>query len=77
MREARAARALVLRADVVPHVHRDDRTVLIRVDQHIQAIVESVANEWNVHAGAPAVVGLIVLAIVPNVNRYRRSTVNE
>ena len=51
MREARAAGPLVLRADVVPDVHRNDRTVLIGMDQHVQAVVESVANEWNVHAG--------------------------
>ena len=59
MGEARAAGPLVLRADVVPDVHRNDGAVLVRMDQHVQAVVESVANEWNVHVGSAAV-GLIV-----------------
>jgi hypothetical protein len=42
------------------------------MDQHVKAVVESVANEWNVHAAQQS--GLIVLAILPSVNRYRLRT---
>ena len=39
VRESRAARLLVLRADVVPHVDRDDRTIVILVHDHVEAVV--------------------------------------
>ena len=47
--ETRAARPLVLGPDVIPDVDRDDRTVGVRVDQHVEPVVEPVAHEGNVH----------------------------
>jgi hypothetical protein len=44
-----AARLLVFRSDVIPDVDRDDRTVPILVDEHIETIVEGMANERDVH----------------------------
>ena len=40
MREARLARILILRADVVPDVGRDNRRLAIFVDDDAQAIVQ-------------------------------------
>jgi len=40
MREARATRALVLRADVVPDVHTDDRRLVVLVHDHGQTVAQ-------------------------------------
>ena len=42
MREAGAARRLVLRADVIPEVHRHDRAGVILVDEHVEPVGERV-----------------------------------
>ena len=49
VREARSTRLLVLRADVVPDVDRDNRTVVILVHDHIEAVGELLMEERNVH----------------------------
>ena len=49
VRESRAPRLLVLRADVVPHVDRDNRTIVIFVHDHVEAVVEPLMDEWDVH----------------------------
>ena len=41
VREARLARLLVLRADVIPDVHRDDRRLVVLVDDQGEAVVEN------------------------------------
>ena len=50
MREARVPGRLVLRSDVIPDVDRDDRTAVVLVQQHVEAVRERVLGERNVHA---------------------------
>jgi hypothetical protein len=40
MRETRASAPLVLRADVVPQIDRDDRNATILVHDDVEAVVE-------------------------------------
>ena len=47
--EARAARLLVLRSDVVPEVHGDDRAPVVLVDQDRQAVGQHVLRIGDVH----------------------------
>ena len=49
--EARLARDLVLRADVVPEVDRDDRCEVILGDDDAQAVVETLVAERDVGDG--------------------------
>src|SRR5207253_4441404 len=54
MREARPTRYFILRADVIPDIHRDDRNAMILVDQHVEAVRERVLREGNVHQATSA-----------------------
>ena len=49
MREAGAARALVLRADVIPEVDGDDRARVVFVQEHVEAVGERVLREGELH----------------------------
>ena len=49
VREAGAARRLVLRPHVIPHVHRHDRAVVILVNDHRQAVWQRVAGVGDLH----------------------------
>ena len=40
MRKARLALGLVLRTDIVPHRHRDDRGLAVGMDDHVEPVVE-------------------------------------
>jgi hypothetical protein len=50
VREPRAARLLVLRPDVVPHVHGDNRAGAVLVDDDVQAVSEAMMRERDLHA---------------------------
>jgi hypothetical protein len=45
MRETRPARPLVLRADVIPDVHRHDRHVMVFVNDDVEAVVQRAFGE--------------------------------
>jgi hypothetical protein len=47
MRQSAAPDHLVLRSDVVPDVHRNDRQVMVLMDDHLEAVAEDVLGEWN------------------------------
>ena len=49
VREPRPAGHFVLRSDVVPDVHRDDRQRVILVDQHVESVGKRVLGERDVH----------------------------
>ena len=55
MREAGVSRLLVLGTDVVPDVDRDDRTVVIFVEEHVEAVRERVPREGELHRTVPQV----------------------
>ena len=57
--KAGVAGALVLRADVIPEVDRDDRARVVFVEQEVQAVVQRVAGEGNVHRKLPQVCMLL------------------
>ena len=48
VREAGAARALVLRADVIPDVHRHDRHVMVLVHDDVEAVGERALGERKI-----------------------------
>ena len=48
VREAGVARPLVLRSDVIPEVHGDDRAGVVLVQQHVEAVGERVLREPDV-----------------------------
>ena len=48
MREAGAARPLVLGADVIPDVHGHDRHVMILVDDHVETVGERALGEGKI-----------------------------
>ena len=54
VREAGLARPLVLRADVIPEVHRDDRARAIFVQQDVESVVERVLREREVQLSEAA-----------------------
>ena len=54
VRESRAARLLVLRADVVPHVDRDNRTIVILVHDDVEAVWQGLVDEGDVHCDTRA-----------------------
>ena len=58
VREARATRHLVLRADVVPHVHRDNRHAVIFVDDDVEAVGESGLGERDAHGQLTGISGM-------------------
>ena len=49
VRQARAARPLVLRSDVVPDAHRDERHAVIFVDDDVETVGERGLGERNAH----------------------------
>ena len=49
MRKAGSTGHLVLRSDVIPEVHRHDRTAPILVDDDVQTVVERMLLEGDVH----------------------------
>ena len=49
VRKPSAPGLLVLRADVVPHVDRDDRTIAILMDDDVETVGQSLMDEGNVH----------------------------
>jgi hypothetical protein len=51
VREPRAPRPLVLRADVVPDVHADDRRLVVLVDDDGEAVGEDLLRERDVRHG--------------------------
>ena len=56
MGEASPAGPLVLRPDVIPDVHRDDRDVMVFVDDDVEAVGERSFGEGEregVHSGHP------------------------
>ena len=55
MREAGVARPLVLRADVIPEVHGDDRARVVLVEEDVESVGERVLREGNVHRKLPQV----------------------
>ena len=58
VREAGVARPLVLRPDVVPEVDRDDRHVVILVQDHVEAVGERVLREARCSTGTLPQVGI-------------------
>ena len=48
VREAGVARLLVLRPDVIPEIHGDDRTRVILVQEHVEAVGERLLGERDV-----------------------------
>ena len=48
VREAGLSRPLVLRADVIPQVHRDDRARAVFVQEDVESVVERVFREGKV-----------------------------
>ena len=50
MGEPCTAGPLVLRADVVPEVHRDDGTPVVLVYDHVQPVVEHFPGKRQIHA---------------------------
>jgi hypothetical protein len=48
VREAGLARPLVLRADVIPQVDRDDRTRVVLVQKDVESVVERVLGKGEV-----------------------------
>ena len=55
MREACVPRALVLRADVIPEIHRDDRTRAILMEEHVESVGQRVLRERQRHRNSPQV----------------------
>ena len=51
VREAGAARPLVLGADVIPDVDRDDRAVVILVDDHVEPVGERLGVRQGMFMG--------------------------
>ena len=49
MREPGAARLFILRSDVIPQIHGDDGARVILMQEHIEAVVERVLRERDVH----------------------------
>jgi hypothetical protein len=49
VREAGVAGAFVLGTDVIPDVHRDDRTRVVFVEQDVESVAERVLGERKVH----------------------------
>ena len=49
MGEAGAPRLLVLRPDVIPDVHGNDRTRVVFVEQDVESVAERVLGERKVH----------------------------
>src|SRR5919108_3637318 len=49
MRESRPARLLVLRADVIPDIHSNDRTIVIFVDENIETVLERLLCVGDIH----------------------------
>ena len=64
VREAGVARLLVLRPDVIPEVHRDDRAGVVFVQQHVESVAERVLGEGNVHRKLPQVSMLVAVVRV-------------
>jgi ATP-binding protein involved in chromosome partitioning len=60
MRETSSSGLLVFRADVIPDIHGDDRTGVILVQEHIEAVLERLFDERDVHGtGVKGIVGLV------------------
>ena len=55
VREAGMARPLVLRPDVVPEVHGDNRARVVFVDEDVESVGQRVLGEGNIHRNLPQV----------------------
>ena len=64
VREAGAAGHLVLRADVIPDVDRDNRAAVILVNQDVEAVRQSVLCIGDVQGGQKSRVGFRVLGVL-------------